>query len=80
MLLPRQRDLYIKEYGSDFSRPSRGIYLEDKNDSYNDTRYQSTLDSAPNRKPKKINFHYDNMSDDLSRAPTSVLKNRASVS
>ena len=39
MLLPRQRDLYIKEYGSDFSKPSGGIYIEDKNESYNDLRY-----------------------------------------
>ena len=38
------------------------------------------MDTAPARNVKKLNFYDDAISEDFSRAPTSVLKNRASHS
>ena len=38
------------------------------------------MDTTPARNVRKLNFYDDAISEDFSRAPTSVLKNRASHS
>ena len=38
------------------------------------------MDTTPARNVKKLNFYDDAISEDFSRVPTSVLKNRASHS
>ena len=75
MLLPRQKELQFKDFGSDYRKPSGGIYVEDGQDLYSNLNYGSTMDTKADRVnnfARKPNLYDD---EDFTRAP-SALKNR----